>query len=86
MKKLYLFKLMSLLLLALTFKNSFAQVIPPTAEIDYSFYNRMNYVFSPLEKTHSSFWPLKRFRHGVSFITNQAPSNDFLYLDIFFKY
>ena len=38
MKKRYLFKLVSLLLLVLTFKNSFAQVIPPTAEIDYSFY------------------------------------------------
>ena len=34
MKKRYLFKLVSLLLLVLTFKNSFAQVIPPTAEID----------------------------------------------------
>lgn len=61
MKKIYFFKAICLLLLLLSFKLSMAQstqsaqfsigpIIPPTAEIDNSFYNRMNDVFSPLEK------------------------------------
>ena len=48
MKKLYFFKAVLVLLLGCFALTGSAQIIPPTAEIDNSFYNRINYVFSPI--------------------------------------
>lgn len=61
MKKIYFIKAVFLLLLGCFALAGAAQVIPPTAEIDNSFYNRMNYVFNPLEKNRVPYGLLKDF-------------------------
>lgn len=61
MKKIYFIKAFVTVLLLCCIQRSFSQNIPSTAEIDNSFYNRMNYVFNPLEKNRVPYGLLKDF-------------------------
>ena len=82
MKKIYLFKAVLLLLLGCFALTGFAQVIPPTAEIDNSFYNRMNYVFSPLEKNRVPYGLLRDFAMEFADLERYSGSvNDSNYVD-----
>src|SRR5579875_2197823 len=61
MKKCYLIKAILLLLLNFCAQNIMAQNIPVDAVIDSSFYQRVNYIFSPLEKNRVPYGLLRDF-------------------------
>ena len=60
MKKNYLLTLLALLLVNLCSFRAQAQTLPPDAEISTAYYDRMNYIFSPLEKQRVPYGLLRQ--------------------------
>jgi hypothetical protein len=81
MKKIYFIKAFLVLLLGCFAQITFVQNIPPTAEIDNTFYNRMNYVFNPLEKNRVPYGLLKDFAMEFTDLERYSGSvNDSIFL------
>ncbi len=82
MKKNYLLKAVLLLLLNFSSVCLTAQNIPATAQIDSSYYQRMNYIFAPLEKNRVPYGLLRDFAMEFTDLERYSGSvNDSNYVD-----